>query len=190
MHRRLRTPLLLLAPALAVACASNPNERTLAELERVKPDVSDVQVENSIDQAMVGYRKFLDEAPESALTPEAMRRLADLKLEKEYGILGGKGSAPAELPAPQAAAAPQEKKRRAPARPTPRGEPAASATGFGPEESDADFERRAASTARAKPGAKSAPLELPDGQSAAPSGPLDAIKLYDRILATYPHYAH
>jgi outer membrane protein assembly factor BamD (BamD/ComL family) len=186
MHGRVRTPLLLLAPALAVACASNPNERTLAELERVKPDVSDVQVENSIDQAMVGYRKFLDEAPESSLTPEAMRRLADLKLEKEYGILGGKGST--ELPAPQAAMAPHEKPREQP-RPTARTEPAAAATGFGPE-SDAEFERRAAGTARAKPSAKSAPLELPDGQSAAPSGPLDAIKLYDQILATYPHYPH
>ena len=74
---------------LAAACAGNPDRRTLAELRDVEPDMTEVQVENSLDQAMVGYRKFLEEAPESALTPEAMRRLADLKLEKEYGILGG-----------------------------------------------------------------------------------------------------
>jgi tetratricopeptide (TPR) repeat protein len=185
MHRRLHTLLLLLAPALAVACASNPNERTLAELEHVKPDVSDVQVENSIDQAMVGYRKFLDEAPESTLTPEAMRRLADLKLEKEYGIYGGKGSA--ELPAPEAPARvqiPREKPR-----PSARAERAEAASPFGPE-SDSDFEQRATGAARPKPTADSAALELPGGQTAPSAGPLEAIKLYDQILATYPHYPH
>jgi TolA-binding protein len=185
MHRRVRTSLLLLAPALAVACASNPNERTLAELEHVKPDVSDVQVENSMDQAMVGYRKFLEEAPESTLTPEAMRRLADLKLEKEYGLLGGKGSA--ELPAPEAPARvpiPREKPRQ-----SARAERAEAASGFGPE-SDSDFEQRATGAARPKPAADIAALELPGGQMAPSAGPLEAIKLYDQILATYPHYPH
>ena len=36
---------------------------------------------------MESYRRFLEETPESALTPEAMRRLADLKIEREYGYL-------------------------------------------------------------------------------------------------------
>jgi TolA-binding protein len=80
----------LLAAILASACAETPKSggSTLAELRARETDVSEVQVENSLDQAMSGYRKFLDEAPESELTPEAMRRLADLKLEKEYGIHG------------------------------------------------------------------------------------------------------
>ena len=78
--------------ALVGACAGNPDRHTLAELHDVEPDVTEVQVESSLDQAMLGYRKFLEEAPESTLTPEAMRRLADLKLEKEYGILGDGGS--------------------------------------------------------------------------------------------------
>ena len=34
---------------------------------------------------MEGYQRFLEETPESALTPAAMRRLADLKIEREYG---------------------------------------------------------------------------------------------------------
>jgi len=34
---------------------------------------------------MESYQKFLEETPESAMTPEALRRLADLKVEKEYG---------------------------------------------------------------------------------------------------------
>ena len=97
---------LLLAPILVAACAGNPDRHTLAELRDVEPDVTEVQVENSLDQAMLGYRKFLEEAPESSLTPEAMRRLADLKLEKEYGILGD--GELVELPAPEATAVPAD----------------------------------------------------------------------------------
>ena len=48
--------------------------------------MTEVQVERRPRAGHAGYRRFLEEAPESALTPEAMRRLADLKLEKEYGI--------------------------------------------------------------------------------------------------------
>ena len=58
------------------------------ELHRVPADTTEVKVEDGLDKAMQSYRRFLDETPEGAMTPEAMRRLADLKLEKEYGILG------------------------------------------------------------------------------------------------------
>ena len=33
---------------------------------------------------MASYEEFLKETPESAMTPEALRRLADLKIQKEY----------------------------------------------------------------------------------------------------------
>ncbi len=97
---------------LAAACAGNPDRHTLAELQEKAPDMTEVQVEHGLDQAMLGYRKYLEEAPESSLTPEAMRRLADLKLEKEYGILGDEEIV--ELPAPEAAtvAGSGEKARR------------------------------------------------------------------------------
>ena len=65
----------LLAPAFAAACASNPDGHTLAELQGMEPDMTEVQVANGLDQAMLGYRKYLEEAPESSLTPEAMRRI-------------------------------------------------------------------------------------------------------------------
>ena len=77
----------LLVPILVAACAS-PDRHTLAELRNVEPDMTEVQIEKGLDQAMIGYRNFLEQAPESSLTPEAMRRLADLKLEKEFGIFG------------------------------------------------------------------------------------------------------
>src|SRR5262245_7831397 len=177
MHRA-RTALLL-APSLAAACAGNPDRRTLAELHGVPADTREVPVENGLDQAMLGYRKFLEEAPESSLTPEAMRRLADRKLEKEYG-LPGDGQL-VELPAPEAA--PPAAAGGGPAA------PAGPAKRAHPSESEAEFERRAAA-AGPIPGAGPRPeVALPGGQ-AAPSGPLEAIELYDRILSSYPDYAH
>src|SRR5262245_7487975 len=171
----------LLAPTLLVACAGGPGRHTLAELHGVEADVTEVQVENSLDQAILGYRKYLEEAPESKLTPEAMRRLADLKLEKEYGILGGSRGAALPAPAPAAvapaagAAAPDRRKGAGVAQPA---------------ESEEDFERRASAGERLSPSGEWHEVELPGGEDAAVGGPLEAIELYDRILATYPDYEH
>jgi tetratricopeptide (TPR) repeat protein len=171
----------LLAPTLVAACAT-PERGTLAELRQVEPDVSEVRVEKGLDQAMVGYRKFLDEAPESALTPEAMRRLADLKLEKDFGILGDGGGALVELEAPEKGA--QPKAAEAPA----QTQSIAAAQGA---ESERDFEERASKGGEASLPSQSAdPLELPGGEEVAWSGPLEAIELYDELLATYPNYEH
>ncbi len=170
---------LLLAPALALACAHGRDRHTLAELRDVEPDVNEVRIENGLDQAMQGYRKFLEEAPESALTPEAMRRLADLKLEKEYGILGD--GELVELPAPEKTSA----QSTAPSGDAER--PAASGIADH-SESEADFERRAAGAGPIAASQPEADLALPGGKTAAPNGPLEAIALYDKILATYPDY--
>ena len=77
---------------------------TLAELRNVRPDVQDVKVEQGLEQAMQNYRSFLAETPETAMTPEAMRRLADLQLEKQFGIHTG-DARPREMSAPQPAQA-------------------------------------------------------------------------------------
>jgi TolA-binding protein len=126
---------------------------------------------------MVGYKKFLEEAPESALTPEAMRRLADLKLEKAYGILGD--GEIKELPAPEAAAREDAPRER------PRG-----AGHSDRSESDEDFERRAAAGESDFGPEASFALELPGGEQATSAGPAEAIQLYDQILAAYPNYQH
>jgi len=159
-----------LGVGLSAGCAGHPDKQTLAVLHRVEPDVAEVTVEDGLDQAMRGYRKFLEEAPISELTPEAMRRLADLKLEKEYGVFGRDEALPA--PVPGAAA---------PASPAP--ERASEAV------SDEDFEARATVVDRSAPSALPA-LELPDGREADSRGPREAITLYDDILARYPHYQH
>ena len=168
----------LLAPTLVVACAS-PNRDTLAELRYVEADMTEVRVEKGLDQAMVGYRNFLEQAPESSLTPEAMRRLADLKLEKEFGIFGDGSGELVELPAPEVGAVKNK------ARPSERVEGVADQS-----ESESDFEQRTASEIDLPRSEETAGLELPGGDDLEWSGPLEAIALYDELLATYPNYRH
>jgi len=172
---------LLLASTLVGACAGNPDRHTLAELRDVEPDVMEVQVESSLERAMLGYRKFLEEAPESTLTPEAMRRLADLKLEKEYGILGD--GELVELPAPEATSVPAAAGSGSPSPPRAAGIADHS-------ESEQDFERRAAGEDGMTHSDESLAVELPGGEQVPSAGPLEAIELYDRILAAYPTYRH
>src|SRR5438105_14735254 len=88
---RLRSAPTVLALAFMAGCAARVTKPvntagTLADLRKARPDVQDVKVEQGLEQAMQNYRRFLEESPETAMTPEAMRRLADLQLEKQFGI--------------------------------------------------------------------------------------------------------
>src|SRR5204863_9832295 len=138
--RRLAIPVVI-APVFMVACAARPikpvgKPGTLAELRNVHPDLQEVKVRQGLEQAMQKYRRFLEEAPETAMTPEAMRRLADLQLEKKFGIRTGNAK-PREMAAPQPAPA------VLPADPHPT--LSQSERDFlmpGLRESDQDFERR------------------------------------------------
>ena len=175
--QRTRTAFLLI-PTLVVACAS-PDRHTLAELRYVEPDMTEVQIEKGLDQAMIGYQNFLEQAPESSLTPEAMRRLADLKLEKEFGIFGDGSGELVELPAPETGAVKSEARKR---------ERVAGLADH--SESEREFEQRASIEADVPQTEQRADLELPGGENVASSGPLEAIALYDDLLATYPNYPH
>src|SRR6267142_3712450 len=105
--RRL-TIAVVLALVFTAGCAKRAKKPvgTLAELHNVKPDVQEVKVEQGLDQAMEHYRRFLKETPESTMSPEAMRRLADLEIEKQYGIHTGDAK-PKEMAAPERAKAPR-----------------------------------------------------------------------------------
>jgi tetratricopeptide (TPR) repeat protein len=169
----------VLALAFILGCAARPNKLggtagTLADLRNVRPDVQDVKVEQGLDQAMLQYRRFLEDAPVNAMTPEAMRRLADLQLEKQFGIRTGNVK-PREMPAPQ------------PARVlagAPGGTPDPSAA---LRESDQDFERRTTAEAGIVAGSN-ADASPADAVRGDPNGPLEAIALYDRLLNEYPDY--
>jgi tetratricopeptide (TPR) repeat protein len=180
--RRLTIPIVL-APALLVGCAAHhkATQATLADLRNVRPDVHEVKVEQGLDQAMHHYRRFLEETPETTMTPEAMRRLADLEIEKQFGIHTGDGK-PREMAAPESAQAPASTPAHTP-------NPAAAVAGAGLGESDQEFERRTTAESRilgsGDAGASSAGAV---GADAAPTGPLEAIALYNRLLTEYPSY--
>jgi tetratricopeptide (TPR) repeat protein len=158
-----------------------PAQGTLADLQKVAPDVKDAETKQSVEQAMEHYRKFLDESPETPMTPEAIRRLADLELEKEYGIHTGDGKQK-RMPAPESAKAPANK---------PAGTPnkAGAVAKAGRGESDQEFERRTTAENKipASGDSVASPTEVP-GSDAAPKGPLEAIALYKKLLKEYPQY--
>ena len=168
----------LLGPALLGACAGEPARDTLADLHDIEPDVEEVRVEQGLETAMQSYRRYLDETPRSEMTPEAMRRLADLQIEKQFGIRGDgeikEMAAPEEAVPAMASTAP------------------AAATGVaGHAESDQAFEARATQVQPAAPDAGAGTV-VPPGTAGEPppAGPLEAIALYDRLLAEYPDYEH
>jgi cellulose synthase operon protein C len=170
--------------ASIVGCATDPDRRTLAELRSLESDTRDVRVADGLDRAMQGYQAFLEETPESPLTPEAMRRLADLQIEKEFGILGD--GALVELPVPEPGASiPVERPALG------SGNAGERARTTGSTESAEEFEQRAAGEPSAIP-ARDLPIDagFAEGSGAAPAGPQEAIELYRRILADYPSYPH
>src|SRR6266849_9962877 len=136
MMRRHAIPIVL-ASAFLGGCSEHhkpaTTQGTLAELHKVAPDVQEAETKQSVDQAMQQYRKFLEESPETPMTPEAIRRLADLELEKQYGIHTGE-SKPKPMPAPESAKVSASTPARTPNK-------AAAAAGAGHGESDQEFER-------------------------------------------------
>ena len=67
---------ILVVPVALAACTPVADRGTLADLREVQPDKSEVRVEDGLDKALQSYRRYLDETPRSAMTPDAMRRLA------------------------------------------------------------------------------------------------------------------
>src|SRR5260370_22633327 len=169
-----------------VGCAARPMKPvgtvgTLATLRNVRPDVQDVKVEQGLDQAMQHYRRFLEEAPETAMTPEAMRRLADLQLEKQSGIRAGNAK-PREMAAPERPLVLAGSRAGSP-------NPAAAAARAGLLESDQDFERRTTTEAGILAGSNAGASPADAVRAGAdPGGPLEAIAVYNRVLSEYPSY--
>jgi TolA-binding protein len=162
------------------ACGWNSDKRTLADLRNVEPDLTEVRIENGLDRAIVGYRKFLEEAPPSSRTPEAMRRLADLELERQYGLLS-------EGP-PPTLAAPERNTLEHDSRPQTLSSAPRSGAISEPSESDRAFEQRATLAPALTGSGEEVDLVLPGRKEVGTAGPLEAIRLYDEILAAYPNY--
>ena len=171
-----RTALLLSACVGLTACATSSDPGTLAELQSVKADVDEVYLDDSLDRAAESYRRYLEETSESARTPEAMRRLADLQIEQAYGVLGS--GELVELAAPDKAT---QLQATVAARQTTGSTDAS--------ESEREFEKRATERAQLLSQTTVFDAELPGaGSESVPAGPREAIKTYQEILETYPDY--
>ena len=79
--------LILLLSLVLSSCAFYGGRGTIADLNKLDIQIKDADVGDGLDKAMQAYQKYLEETPESEMTPEALRRLADLKIEKEYGVI-------------------------------------------------------------------------------------------------------
>lgn len=191
MRLRLRAVAVAVQVALLAACAHTERANTLASLRKVQPDTTDVQVDDGLQRAVNGYRQFLQETPASELTPEAMRRLADLQLEKEYGVRGTTTIVVDRAPAAVLASAPESTAGAASlqmAAPDAVAKVSArsGASGKGAVAASADVEKQIEQ--RATEGQVIKTATTSDVASAA-SGPLESIQLYDKLLAEFPDYA-
>jgi len=181
----MRSPVLpmLLALVLVMGCAGRQAgpQGTLADLRKVPPDLQETKVEDGLDEAMQAYRSFLEQTPETEMTPEAMRRLADLQIEKQFGLRATDDKL-RQLEAPLAAETPAGAQ-------TGTFALAATPVDTAARESEQDFERRTTSETGIQPGGDAEATH--DGGPRAnmdPRGPLEAIALYEKLLAEYPDY--
>jgi tetratricopeptide (TPR) repeat protein len=197
--RRIRF-LLGVVTAGLVGCTTVTEQGTLAELDSVAPDVDEVYLEDGLERAAESYRRYLEETPETARTPEAMRRLADLQIEQAYGVIGT--GEVVELAASAAAGsealqAPKRVKPEAADMPAPvsaaplkrSDSGAATAAPAGSAESELEFEQRASQRQELL---RQAPADndllAGAGGEPIPAGPREAIETYRTILETYPNY--
>ena len=152
------------------ACSTTVNKSgTLAELETMPADLDEVFLDDGLERAAQSYRRYLEETSESARTPEAMRRLADLQIEQAYGVLGSDEMV--EMKAPETAGASKVIQARA--------------TGAAPDEpseSELAFEQRATRESFLARSDNYQDELTDDGMQAVPAGPREAIATYKKIL--------
>ncbi len=199
--------LLFVMPMILVACKSGDME-TIGRLHSMKIEIKEERLEGGIEKAMESYERFLKETPESSsLKPEAIRRLADLKIEKEYGLLtegekaAGRISA-GKQPAPEKGADPEGapvhtagallEQSRATSHSGREagggGEISANPLPAPPSDSDEplrDFEKRATRTWEPAAGMEESFEGVDDLERA---GTLEAIELYRKLMEEYPLY--
>ena len=79
----MRIPVIISLISLLSACAVSDygSKQSIGSLNREKVDIEDPVIGDTLERAMRSYRQFLEKTPDGEVTPEAMRRLADLQLE-------------------------------------------------------------------------------------------------------------
>jgi TolA-binding protein len=170
-----------------IACQATGDKDTIAGLRHVQIEIKEEKIEGGIEKAMASYQRFLEETPGSAKAPEAMRRLADLKIEKEYGSLPG-GSESSELankmvpPVRQHAVSAEGGSLS--------GGPSSLAAAPSPiyDESEEEFENRATRREPAAGASASAEASTRNADDLDRASTREALALYKKLLNDYPLY--
>lgn len=180
---------LILITLLLNACAGIDEHGTIADLRDVDIEIVDTHIDGGLEKAMKGYQKFLEQTPESAMTPEAIRRLADLNIEREYGVINeeqpGKPARKNEIKKPEKVESDFKNKNRS----VEKSDEIANLK----SETTKEFEKRAASGEKLKSAKSSAIAPLPDGskiEDLQTAGAKKAIRLYKKLLKKFPMYEY
>lgn len=76
---------LFVALVLLHGCSSSGSSwqsgGSIGSLKGKKIVVEEERIEGGLEKAIAGYKQFLEQTPEAEMTPEALRRLADLKIQ-------------------------------------------------------------------------------------------------------------
>ena len=186
LKRLLPVPVIL----LFAGCAGGIDEHgTIADLRDVDMEIADVHIDGGLEKAMKSYQQFLEQTPESAMTPDAIRRLADLNIEKEYGAVS-------EAPSSKSIKKKELGKPEKVAIDTNRDSSSTKKTSKIADlksESTRQFEKRATTQEKIKTAKSSAVAPLPDGSNIddlQTAGAKKAIRLYKRLLKKFPMYEH
>ena len=199
-------------------CATMNTEGTLASLSSVDIEIKEEVIVGSLDKALESYQRYLEETPETAMTPEAIRRLADLKIEKEYSATTVVNAASPVIDVSEdavntvanAAAGTGVKAERAPQQAgmtvpgtevVDAGEAtaaimAAAGTNTSSEsgaiadlsESEKEFSERATREQKYKPGKAAIASPTGNAEDLQVAGAMEAIELYKGLLNKYPLY--
>ncbi|WNZ54874.1 tetratricopeptide repeat protein [Microbulbifer sp. MKSA007] len=188
---------LLSALIVLGGCAGNSG-KTIGSLQNVEVEIKEEHIDGSLEKALASYQKYLQETPESKLTPEAMRRIADLKIKQahraedaEFDNLAGVAAGSGAVISVDASEAMAENTLDAPEKTAPvaKVEPVvAEAQAPGVVESDEEFETRASGSIEIA--ADETPLEAPgvDSEEMMSANAREAIDLYIKLLQKYPLY--
>jgi tetratricopeptide (TPR) repeat protein len=188
--------IVLLSLTLA-SCAYVSKQGTIAELDSVNIEIKDTEIEGGLDKAMQAYQKFLEQTPESALTPEALRRIADLKVEKEYGTLTDTTVVEREsaqvvmADTPVASSEPRPGTKAVSPIEASSGKERAVVSAIASDESEKDFENRTTQQQHIQSAGGTKNLALPKGEAGADlqnANAQEAIGLYKKLLEKYPLY--
>lgn len=183
--KRFRFIAIMLPLALGACSSVAPLDQggTIAQLRNRHIEIVDVPIEGGFEKAMGSYQRFLEESNDSKYAPEALRRLADLKIEREYGHLSNSDSSEESGSPDNLLSPPTSQKVEAP--PERLSSPAQAADEVA--ENEVTFEERATTGKEITAGeAQKESLSAIDDLERA--GSLEAIALYQKLLNEYPLY--